>query len=76
MSLRLLSDVVARSAARASGCRLRVAAALNGLAPQDVRVEFIAQRLLPEAELSPPPLSSYGHGERDGIWSAVLAGDR
>ena len=52
--------------------RLRVAAGLNGMQPSDVRVEFVARRLLPEADLSTPPLSAYGHAERDGIWRAVL----
>lgn len=73
VSLRLLSDV-AGDLPRGQPLKLRVAAALNGLGPEDVRVEFIAQRLLPEADLSTPPLSSYGHGERAGIWRAVLAG--
>jgi starch phosphorylase len=45
---------------------------LNGMQPGDVRVEFVARRLLPEADLGAPPLSSYGHGEPDGIWRAAL----
>jgi hypothetical protein len=38
-----------------------------------VRVEFLAQRLLPEADLSPPSLSSYDQGPRAGVWNAALA---
>jgi len=49
-----------------------VAAALNGLAPADVRIEFAARRLLPEADLSPPPLSSYTQTPREGLWQAAL----
>jgi starch phosphorylase len=45
---------------------------MNGLSPADVRVEFIAQRLLPEADLSPPPLSSYGDVPRQGLWHTAL----
>jgi starch phosphorylase len=50
-----------------------VAAALNGLAPADVRVEFAARRLLPQADLSPPPLSSYAQSPRAGSWQAALS---
>jgi len=50
--------------------RLKVAASLNGMQPSDVRVEFVARRLLPEADLGAPPLSRYAHGEPDGIWRA------
>jgi starch phosphorylase len=52
--------------------RLKVAAGLNGLQPSDVRVEFVARRLLPEADLGAPPLSAYGHPEPDGLWRAAL----
>ena len=57
---------------------LRIAAALNGLQPSDVRIEFVAMRLLPEADLEMPPLSSYRDAPRDGVWSAALTatGDR
>jgi starch phosphorylase len=71
VSLKLLSDA-AGDLPRGERLRLRVAATLNGLAPSDVCVEFIAQRLLPEADLSPPPLSSYGHAPPEGIWNAAL----
>jgi len=72
VSLKLLSDA-ARDLPRGERLRLRVAAGLNGLAPADVRVEFAARRLLPEADLSPPPLSSYAQSARDGLWQAALA---
>jgi starch phosphorylase len=71
VSLKLLSDA-ARDLPRGERLRLRVAAALNGLSPADVRVEFIAQRLLPEADLSPPPLSSYADVARQGLWHSAL----
>jgi starch phosphorylase len=72
VSLQLLNDY-ARDIPRGERLRLRVAAALNGLSPADVRVEFAAHRLLPEADLAPPPLSSYGQGPRAGLWQAALA---
>jgi glycogen phosphorylase len=71
VSLKLLSDG-ARDLPRGERLRLRTAATLNGLNPADVRIEFTARRLLPEADLSPPPLSSYGHGAHDGLWYAAL----
>ena len=71
VSLKLLSDT-ARDLPRGERLRLRIAAGLNGLAPADVRVEFAARRLLPEAALSPPPLSSDAQTARDGLWEAAL----
>jgi glycogen phosphorylase len=71
VSLKLLSDT-ARDLPRGQRLRLRVAVTLNGLSPSDVRVEFIAHRLLPEADLSPPPLSSYGRSTASGVWNAAL----
>ncbi|HVW67594.1 MAG TPA: alpha-glucan family phosphorylase [Steroidobacteraceae bacterium] len=52
--------------------RLRIAAQLNGLQPTDVRVEFVARRLLPETDLSPPPLSSFNQPPRAGVWTTAL----
>ncbi|HYX75271.1 MAG TPA: alpha-glucan family phosphorylase [Steroidobacteraceae bacterium] len=72
VSLKLLSDT-ARDLPRGERLRLRVAAALNGLAPADVRVEFAARRLLPGADLSPPPLSSYAQTPREGWWQAPFS---
>jgi starch phosphorylase len=70
--LRLLSDAPA-DMARGERLRLRVAAALAGLQATDVRVEFVARRLLPESTFEVPALSSYTDGARDGVWSAMLA---
>ena len=71
VSLRLLADA-ARDLPRGERLRLRIAAQLNGLSPADVRVEFVAQRLLPAADLAPPALSSYDHSPRDGLWQETL----
>jgi starch phosphorylase len=71
VSLKLLSDA-ARDLPRGERLRLRVAADLNGLSPSDVRLEFVAHRLLPAADLSPPPLSSYEQGPRPGVWHAAF----
>jgi glycogen phosphorylase len=49
-----------------------VAATLGGLSPADVRVELRARRVLPEADLSPPPLCSYGETPPQGLWSLTL----
>ena len=70
--LRLLSDAPA-DIARGERLRLRVAAALAGLQPTDVRVEFVARRRLPESAFEIPALSSYNDGVHDGVWSAMLA---
>jgi starch phosphorylase len=72
VSLRLLQDA-APELPRGNYLRLQVAASLNGLQPSDVRVEFVARRLLPEADLGAPPLSAYGHPPPDGIWRADFA---
>ena len=71
VSLKLLNEG-ARDLPRGERLRLRVATALNGLSPADVRLEFLARRLLPESDLSPPPLSSYGQAPRDGLWQATF----
>ncbi len=72
-----LADATA-DVTRGAKLSLKAAAALNGLQPADVRVEFLAIRLLPEAELGLPPLSSYHERPREGLWSALLTatGDR
>ena len=69
VSVRMLTDT-ATELTRGEWLRLRVAVNLNGLAPQDVRVEFVARRLLPAANLEPPPLCSYGEREHEGLWKA------
>jgi hypothetical protein len=35
-------------------------------------MEFAARRLLPEADLAPPPLSSFDQPPRDGVWQAAF----
>jgi glycogen phosphorylase len=72
VSLKLLADAT-RDLPRGERLRLRVAAGLNGLSPADVRVEFVARRLLPEADFEPPPLSSYDQPPRAGLWHAAFA---
>jgi len=71
VSLKLVSDS-SRDLPRGERLRLSVAVALNGLSPADVRVEFLARRVLPQADRAPPPLSSYGLAARDGLWRGVL----
>ncbi len=71
VSLRRVGDLP-RELARAGRLQLGVAAALNGLTPQDVRIEFFGRRLLPRASDDPPALSSYRNGVEDGVWRAVL----
>ena len=71
VSLKLISDTT-RDLPRGERLRLRVAAGLNGLSPADVRIEFVARRLLPEADLSPPPLCSYAAPQPAGVWHAAF----
>jgi starch phosphorylase len=72
VSMRMLADV-SPELPQGERLRIRVAAQLNGLQPSDVRVEFIARRLLPETDLAPPPLSSFNQPPRQGIWSTTLS---
>ncbi len=46
--------------------RMQVAVNLNGLAPQDVRVELLVTRELPDGPFERPALSSFGSG-REGV---------
>jgi starch phosphorylase len=71
VSLRLIQDT-SPELPKGELLRLKVAASLNGMQPSDVRVEFVARRLLPEADLSTPPLSAYGHPAPDGIWQVAF----
>ncbi|HKZ73439.1 MAG TPA: alpha-glucan family phosphorylase, partial [Steroidobacteraceae bacterium] len=57
---------------RGETLRMRVGAALNGLSPADVSVEFVAKRILPEADFEPLPLSSYRAKPLDGLWRATF----
>ncbi len=71
VSLRLLAEG-SPELPRGERLRLKVAAGLNGLQPSDVRIEFVAQRLLPEADLGLPPLSPFGHAASPGLWHATF----
>lgn len=68
VDLQLLEDAPVQLPQR-ERLRVRVAVKLAGLAPSDVRVDFVARRRLPEASFEPPPLSSYGQKLLDGFWS-------
>jgi starch phosphorylase len=61
-----------RSQLRGAPLRLRVAVQLAGLAPQDVRVEFIARRMLPAAPYDAPALTSFDSDVHDGAWRIEL----
>jgi starch phosphorylase len=71
VALRRLSDTP-RELPRAGSLQVRVAAALNGLTPADVRVEFVAQRVLPRSLAGLPALSSYRAEPADDAWRALL----
>jgi starch phosphorylase len=72
VQLRRLSDIP-RELPRADTLTLTVAAALNGLAPEDVRVEFLAQRVLPRSRQESPMLSSYRAADRaEDVWRMAL----
>jgi starch phosphorylase len=57
---------------RAGALNVRIAAALNGLTPADVRVEFVAQRVLPRSKTELPALSSFRPDRHDDAWRALL----
>jgi glycogen phosphorylase len=59
-----------RAADPAAPLRMRARIQLAGLAPSDLRVEFKARRLLPDARFDPAPLCSFGHGQPNGQWRA------
>src|SRR6185437_8671558 len=72
VGLRYLSDLP-RELPRAGSLSLTVAATLNGLASEDVRVEFVAQRLLPRARQESPLLASYRASDRaDEVWRVPM----
>ena len=71
VALRGLSELP-RELPRAGELNLRIAALLNGLALADVRVEFVAQRVLPRSRVEMPPLSSYRQSRPDDAWRALL----
>ena len=51
---------------------MRVAVKLGPLQPNDVRVEFVAQRTLPEDPRELPLLASSRHVANPGDWTAQL----
>lgn len=57
VSLRLLSEAP-RELPRGGRLQIQIAASTNGLAAQDLRVEFTGQRLLPRSRTELPPFSS------------------
>ncbi len=71
IDLRLIEDASAEIT-REQRVRLRVAAHLRGLQPDDVRIEFHARRLLPHSSTEPPPLCSFSTQPRPGVWRAPL----
>jgi starch phosphorylase len=71
VSLRTLTDAPS-DMPRGERLRVRVAAGLNGLQPNDVRVEFVARRELPESNFEAPALSSYNAPPRSGLWIETL----
>jgi starch phosphorylase len=71
VAVRALSDTP-RTLPRAERLRLRVAARLDGLTPADVRVEFVAQRELPESSRELPLLASTRPADGSGEWRATL----
>jgi starch phosphorylase len=71
VALRRLNDAP-REIARGTRLRIRVAAALNGITPDDVAVEFVAQRILPRPESEPPLLASFRPGGDRGRWTEAF----
>jgi glycogen phosphorylase len=59
-----------RAAAVDSPLCIKVTVKLAALAPTDLRVEFKARRVLPEAAFELAPLCSFGHGTPHGQWRA------
>ncbi|MGA8707171.1 MAG: alpha-glucan family phosphorylase [Steroidobacteraceae bacterium] len=68
--LRRLSEPP-RELPRGGQLNVRVAAALNGLGERDVRVEFLARRVLPQSRSELPALSSF-RSEPDDAWRVAL----
>jgi starch phosphorylase len=71
VGLRRLGDTP-RELPRAGALDVRIAAMLNGLTPGDVRVEFVAQRVLPRSKSELPALSSFRSDRHDDAWRALL----
>jgi glycogen phosphorylase len=71
VSMRQLSQAP-QELPRAQALQLRVAVWLNGLAPSDVAVEFVAERVLPSRRTEMPALASFRDRRKDGMWRARL----
>jgi starch phosphorylase len=57
---------------RAEQLQQRVAVGMNGLRPEDVCVEFVAQRFLPRGQHEPPVLASSLDHQPEDLWREVL----
>ena len=66
------SSAFPRELRRGEPVNLRIAAALNGLTPDDVQVEFIARRVLPRSRTDLPALASFRNRRHDGHWRVML----
>jgi starch phosphorylase len=62
-----------RAADPAAPLRMKAKVQLSGLTSADLRVEFKAIRLLPDARFEPSPLCSFGHGQPSGQWRAEFS---
>jgi glycogen phosphorylase len=62
-----------RGADPAAPLRMHARVQLAGLNAADLRVEFKARRLLPDAHFEPSPLCSFGHDIPPGQWRAEFA---
>ena len=71
IDLRLI-EAASAEITRDRNLRMRVAVSLAGLQPGDVRVEFIARRLLPQAATEPPPLCSFEAAPLPGVWHTLM----
>ena len=71
VDLRLI-EAASAEIPRDRNLRMRVAVSLAGLQPGDVRVEFVARRLLPQAATEPPPLCSFEAAPPPGVWHTLM----
>jgi starch phosphorylase len=62
-----------RGADPSAPLRMQARIQLAGLTAADLRVEFKARRLLPDARFEPAALCSFGHGQPKGQWRAEFA---
>jgi glycogen phosphorylase len=62
-----------RGADPAAPLRMQARVHLAGLTSEDLRVEFKARRLLPDARFEPAALCSFGHSQPSGQWRAEFS---